>query len=246
MLRLVKERGIVNLPEQSEVALMPNPVEALWEIELLYGKHPAYSELTYGVCFRTRLEGNARKCYLVVELRERFDEFLRELNVFGVMEKAEFHKAIEYVKHLKINGIFRRVSNLLLEMEGAASADESYELFSMLEESILANPESFPTISSDEYKHGQSAGVILDTEQYISKYGENAVGVTTEALIDILGLEGNTRSTRLLEITRGWRETGLLLHVTRQARLQEPIKPCASSKDVRRFYILRVEGLKRG
>lgn len=246
MLKLVKERVVASVSEQLETAVMPNPVAALWDIELLYGKHPAYSELTYGVCFRTRLEGNAAKCYLVVELRERFDEFLRELNVFGAMEKAEFHKAVEYVKYLKINGIFRRVPNLLSVMEDAASADESYELFSMLEESILANPESFPAISSDEYRHGVSAGVILDTEQYISKYGECAVGVTTEALIDILELEGSTRSTRLLEITRGWKEAGLLLHVTRQARLQEPVKPCASSKDVRRFYIFRVEGLKRG
>ncbi|MFI8711976.1 hypothetical protein [Brevibacillus brevis] len=239
MLTLVKERGNVNTPSKE----MPNPVAALWEIELLYGKHPSYSELTYGVKFTTRLEGNASKCYLVVDLRERFDEFLRELNVFGSMEKAEFHKAIDYVKHLKINGIFKRVPNLLTVMEGAASADESFELFEMVVESVLSDPDAYPSISSDAFKSGESSGVILDTEQYVSKYGANAVGVTTEALFEILNLDGSTKSTRLLEITRGWLGQGLLLKQSRQARLQEPIKPNASTKEVKRFYILRIDGL---
>lgn len=77
----------------------------------------------------------------------------------------------------------------------------------------------------------------------MSKYGANAVGVTTEALFEILGLEGSTKNLRLLEIARGWREQGLLLKQSRQARLQEPVKPNLSSKDVKRFYIFRVAGL---
>jgi hypothetical protein len=238
MLMLVKEHSIVSAPNK-EI----NPVEALWVIDLLYGKHPGYSELTYGVCFTTRLEGNAQKCYLVVELRERFDEFLRELNVFGSMEKAEFHKVIDYVKHLKINGIFKRVPNLLTVMEGAASVDESFELFAMVEDGVLGNPDSFPTVTSDDYKHGESSGVILDTEQYLSKFGPSAVGITSEALFEILGLDGSTKTLRLLEIARGWREAGLLLKVTKQARLQESVKPNVSSKDVKRLYIFRINGL---
>lgn len=241
MLTLVKERSNAN-PNPKEVI---NPVADLWDIELIYGKHSDFSELTYGVRYTTRLEGNASKCYLVVELREKFEEVLKELNVFGAIEKAELHKSIDYIKYLKIKGVFTRVPNLSAAMEGAASADESLELFGMIEEAILNNTEAFPTISSDEYKHNDSLGVILDSEQYTIKYGANAVGITTEGLLEILGLEGNTKNVRLTEIARGWKEQGLLLHKTRQSRLQEPIKPQMSSKEVKRFYIFRVEGLER-
>ncbi|ETT56795.1 hypothetical protein C162_00245 [Paenibacillus sp. FSL R7-269] len=238
-LTIVKDRGVTTSDKQP----MANPVGDLWDIELFYGKHPNYTELTYSVNFMSLLEGRASKCFLVIELREQFDIFLRDLNVFGCMEKAEFHKAIDYVKYLKINGLFKRVPNLLSVMEGKASADESNELFSMVEDCILNNLEAFPTVSSDEYRPGECFGVILDTEQYVEKYGVNAVGVTSDALIEFLNLEGESKIIRLLEIARGWRDQELLLHFTKQARLQEPIKPNVTSKAVKRFYIFRVNGL---
>lgn len=239
MLQLVKERRIA----VERVSEMANPVEALWEIELLYGKHPSYTESTYAVKLTTKLEGGASKCFLVIDLRDRFDEFLRELNVFGSMEKAELHQTIDYVKHLKINGLFRRVPNLLTEMEGSADADESLELYHMVVDAVLSDPDAFPTVSSDAYKHGVSSGVILDSEQYVAKYGDNAVAITTEALMEILDLDGGTKSVRFTEITRGWREQGVLLKLSRQARLQEPVKPNISSKEVKRFYIFRIDEL---
>jgi hypothetical protein len=239
MLQIVKERkrAVVQVSE------MANPVAALWEIELLYGRHPSYTESTYAVKLTTKLEGGSSKCFLVIDLRTRFDEFLRDLNVFGSMEKAELHQTIDYVKHLKISGLFKRVPNLLVEMEGSAGADESLELFRMVEDAVLSDPESFPSVSLDAYKHGVSSGVILDTDQYIEKYGRDAVGITTEALMEILDLDGGTKSVRFTEITRGWREQSLLLKQSRQARLQEPIKPNISSKEVKRFYIFRIVGL---
>jgi hypothetical protein len=93
------------------------------------------------------------------------------------------------------------------------------------------------------YKHGVSSGVILDTEQYTAKYGEDAVGITTEALLEILNLDCSTKSVRFMEITRGWLEQGFLLKQSRQSRLQEPVKPNISSTDVKRFYIFRVDAL---
>ncbi|MCP1427476.1 hypothetical protein J3D43_005992 [Paenibacillus xylanexedens] len=39
---------------------MPKTVEALWKIELLYGKHPSYTERTYAVKLTTKLEGELR------------------------------------------------------------------------------------------------------------------------------------------------------------------------------------------
>lgn len=241
MLQLVKERSSAAASVQAKE--MANPVADLWEIELLYGKHPSYSENTYAVNFTTKLEGNASKCFLVIDLRDRFDEYLRDLNVFGVLEKSDFHRVIDYVKHLKINGIFRRVPNLLSVIEGSASTDDSLELFEMIVDAVLSDPDAFPTISSDEYKHGASSGIRLDTEQYVEKYGRNAVGITTEALLDILNLEGRTKSVRFMEITRGWREQGFLLKLSRQSRLQEPVKPNISSKEVKRFYIFRIDAL---
>lgn len=235
-------RGSVSIPSR-EVSPMANPVEALWSIELLYGKHPDYTELTYAVNFTTRLEVSASKCFLVIDLGEKFDEHLRDLNVFGAMEKAELHKVIDFVKYLKVNGIFTRVPNLLTAMEGSASTDESLELFEMMADAVLSDLDAYPSISSDSYRHGENSGVILDTEQCITKYGSNAVGVTTEALFEILGLEGRTKNLRLLEIARGWREQGLILKQSRQARLQEPVKPNFSSKEVKRFYIFRFDGL---
>jgi hypothetical protein len=150
MLKLVKERGNVSV-SSSEVSPMASPVEALWTIELLYGKHPDYTELTYAVNFTTRLAGNASKCFLVIDLRERFDEYLRDLNIFGSLEKSELHKVIDYVKYLKINGIFKSVPSLLTVMEGSASNDESQELFEMVSDAIVSDPDSFPSISSDAY-----------------------------------------------------------------------------------------------
>ncbi len=242
---LVKEKEGQVSANQNEVAgELLNPVAALWGIELLYGRHPLYTESTYAVNFMTKLEGGASKCYLVIDLRERFDEYLKELNVFGSMEKAEFHKAIEYVKQLKVKGIFRRVQNLLSVMEGSAGADESAELFALVVDAVLSDPDAYPLISSDNYKHGVSGGVILDIEPYLMKYGESAVGVTTEALLEILNLEeSGTRGARFMEIMRGWLESGHLLKRNRGPRLQEPIKPCVSSKEVRRFYVFRVENL---
>jgi len=35
---------------------------------------------------------------LVIDLKDKFDEFLRDFNVFGSMEKAELHQTIDYVK----------------------------------------------------------------------------------------------------------------------------------------------------
>lgn len=239
MLQVVKQRRGADV----QVSEMPNPVEALWHIELLYGKHPSYTESTYAVKLATKLEGGASKCFLVIDLRDRFDEFLRDLNVFGSMEKAELHQTIDYVKYLKINGLFRRVPNLLKEMEGSAGADESLEFFGMVADAVLSDPDAFPTVSSDAYKHGVSSGIILDTEQHVAKYGENAVGITTEALLDMLDLDGGIKGVRFTEITRGWREQGLLLKQSRQSRLQESVKPNISSKEVKRFYIFRIYGL---
>lgn len=241
MLQLVKDQKTheVGLPE------LPERISNLWTIELLYGKHPSYSESTYGVRFTTKLEGSASKCFLVIDLRDNFDSYLRELNVFGVMEKADLHKVIDYATQLKIKGIFHRVPNLLDVMEGAAENSEGYELFEVVSEAIINDLESFPAISSDQYKPGSSAGVILDTEQYVTKYGKNAVGITTEALLEILDLENSTRNVRLMEITRSWKELGLLLKLSKQSRLQEPVKPWISSKDVKRFYILKIDALEQ-
>lgn len=224
--------------------VMPNPVANQWQIDLIFGKHKDFSVNTYGVKFTTKLEGQASKCFLVIDLREKFDEFLKELNVFGCLEREEFHRAIDYVKYLKMNGIFQRVPNLLAEIEGTASQDESLELYETVVEAVIQDPDAFPTISSDDYKHGVSSGVILDTAQYLEKYGENVVGITTEALMEILGLEGSTKGIRFTEITRGWREAGYLLKLSRQPRLQEPVKPNINSKEVRRFYIFKMHQLE--
>ncbi|MFB9756930.1 hypothetical protein ACFFNY_35640 [Paenibacillus hodogayensis] len=43
---------------------------------------------------------------------------------------------------------------MLAEMEGSASMDESLELFEMVSDAVISDPDAFPTISSDAYKHG--------------------------------------------------------------------------------------------
>ncbi|MEK4274806.1 hypothetical protein [Paenibacillus sp. FSL R7-0026] len=63
----------------------------IWKASVLYGEY---------VCGKVNNEagGGASKCSLVIDLRDKFDEFLREFNVFGSMEKAELHQTIDYVK----------------------------------------------------------------------------------------------------------------------------------------------------
>ncbi|QSO50160.1 hypothetical protein JZ785_14395 [Alicyclobacillus curvatus] len=240
MLHLVKENIHTDSKKTSEIV---NPVATLWDIELFYGKHPNYTECTYSVNFTTKLEGHASRCYLVIDLREHFDEYLRELNVFGSIEKSELHKTIEYIKQLKINGIFKRVPNLLSVMEGKAGSDESLELFELVMEAVQSDPDAFPSVSSNLYKHRVSSGVVLDTDQYITKYGHGALAITTEALLEILNLdEGSTKSIRFMEITRGFLANGYLLKRNRGPRLQEPIRPNLYSKEVKRFYVFKGDG----
>jgi hypothetical protein len=237
MLRIVKQPKELIDSQSKEIV---NPVAALWEIELLFGKHPDYTENTYAVNFTTKLEGNASKCFLVIDLRDRFDEYVRSLNVFGSIEKNEFHKVIDYVSQLKVNGIFRRVPDLLTVMEGSASSSESQALYELVVEAVQSDPEAYPTISSNLYQHGVSAGVILDTEQYVAKYGQS-VGITTEALLEIVNVDAITKSTRFLEIIRGWQASGILLKKSKSPRLQEQIKPRLDSKEVKRFYIFQMD-----
>ncbi|MGO4498601.1 hypothetical protein AB4114_22230 [Paenibacillus sp. 2RAB27] len=222
-----------------------NPVAELWNIELLYGKHPAYSHATYAASFTTRLAGGASCCFLVIELRDRFEEFLHDLNVFGVMERADFMKVVDYIKMLKIKGIFREVPDLLQAINGeGADSSESLELFELVAESILNEIESYPTVTSDEYKNS-SPGIILDTDSYRNKYGAYVAGVTTETLYEILGLENNHQNAkRLQEIVRTWAKMGKLIKKSSQNRLQEAIRPNINSKEVKRFYLLKVDGLE--
>jgi hypothetical protein len=237
MLRIVKQpKEMIDSQPQDIV----NPVEALWDIELLYGKHPDYSKLTYAVNFITKLEGHDAQCFLLIDLRDRFEEYLRELNVFGSMEKNEFHKVIDYVTQLKNRGLFRRVPNLVSVIEGSASSLESQELYELVGEAVQNDPEAYPTVSSNWYQHGVHAGVILDTEQYVTKYGQ-AIGITTEALLEIVNVDAATKNTRFLEIIRGWQESGVLLKKSKSPRLQEQIKPREDAKEVKRFYVFRME-----
>lgn len=221
-----------------------NPVADLWEIELLYGRHNNFSELTYAAEFKTKLVGGASRCFLVIEMRERFEEFLYDLNVFGVMERSMFLKAIDYVIQLKIRGIYREVPDLLIAINGQADNSESQVLYEHVTASILSDIESYPTISSNQYRSGSNPGVILDIDQYTVKYGSEVVGVSSETLYEILGFEPSSRNAkRIQEITRSWHRQGYLVKKSPQPRLQEAIRPNADSKDVKRFYLFKIEGV---
>jgi len=227
-------------PNQAPKA--PPSLERLWTIELLYGKHSAYSQLTYAAKFTTKLVGGASATYLVIELRERFEEILRELNVFGVLERADLLKAIDYITELKIHGVFREVANLEDELETEAG-DESHELFELIATNILSELDLYPLASSDSFTSA-SPGVILDTENYRQKYGADVVGITSDTLLDILGLENNHQNAkRLQEILRSFARLGYLVKRSGQNRLQEQIRPNANDKAVKRLYLLRIPGL---
>lgn len=235
---------VVPTPESAPTPSAPrNPVEDLWQLTLLYGRHPAYSHATYAVQFKTKLVGGASSTFLVIELRERFEEILVELNVFGVMERASLMKAIDYVTQLKIKGIFTEVPQLLDAIQQDAEGDESQELYRLVRENVLDEIEHYPLATTDDYT-AASPGVILNSAGYSQKFGRDVVALNSESLYDILGLEMNHHNAkRLQEIARAWSRSGYLIKRSGQSRLQEQIRPKANSNEVKRFYLLKIEGL---
>lgn len=189
---------------------------------------------------QTKLVGGASRCYLVIDLVEDFDRILRELSVFGAIERTELLRVIAYAKQLKIRGVYRPVPDLMPFIDGRSDGGEGQELCRLVVDYIVENPSLFPTVSSGLYSATQSLGVVLDTESYIRKFGESVVGVTSEALYEILELESGN-SKRLVEITRSWQQAGWLVKRSNQSRLQEAIRPIADVAEVRRFYLLRTD-----
>ncbi|SFL20867.1 hypothetical protein SAMN03159341_10416 [Paenibacillus sp. 1_12] len=219
-----------------------NPAEH-FDIKLLYGRHPAYSKSTYAVQFTSRLEGRDSSCYLEVELREKFEEHLKELCVFGEISRTELLKVADYVKQLKIQGVFERVPDLLQAIEGQADISESQELYDLAVESIVEDLAAYPTVTSDHYRHGVSSGVILDSDPLRRRFGSEVVGITTESVYEIIGLEPSPQNkVRLQEVIKAWYSMGYIIKRSKD-RWQEAFRPNESIKDAKRFYLLKVEGL---
>lgn len=212
-----------------------NPVSDLWDIRLLYGKHQRFSKPTYAVYFQTKLFGEDHCTILHIDLLENEKKALRELNVFGHMSESSFIQVLDYIIFLKVSGNFEQVDDLTAYSEDRASVAESFELFERVRDSILDDLDAFPLLSSEEYNPQSCSGVLLDTEQYVSRYGEGAVGVSPEFLVDLLDLS----HTRVVEVARRWREQGWLLKSNRETRLQEAIK-LSISTNIKRFYVLKI------
>ncbi|XID95442.1 hypothetical protein ACF3MZ_13395 [Paenibacillaceae bacterium WGS1546] len=246
-MNVVAKRSFEVVPTPESTAPIPsaprNPVEDLWHITLLYGKHPSYSKLTYAVRFQTKLIGGDSSTYLFIELTDRFEEILSDLNVYGVMSRNQLMKTIDYVTQLKIKGIFTEVSQLLDAIQQDAEGDESHELFQTVASTVIDEVELYPMVTSDDYTNA-SPGVILNSNGYIQKFGRDVVALSSETLYDLLGLENNHQNAkRLQEIARAWSRSGYLIKRNGQSRLQEQVRPKASSNEVKRFYLLKIEGL---
>jgi len=231
---------VLESKQEAKSADLINPVEALWNIELLYGKTYQYSELTYGLYMQTKLVGAAARCYLVIDLVEDFDRILRELNIFGAIERTELMRVIDYAKQLKIKGVYRPVPDLMPFIDGQSDGSEGQEFYRLVVDYIQENDSLFPTVSSGLYSTTQSLGVVLDTENYVRKFGESVVGVSSEALYEILELE-SVNSKRLIEITRSWQQAGWLVKKNGQSRLQEAIRPVQDEATVKRFYLIKLD-----
>ena len=224
-----------------------NPVQGLWVLALLLGSIPGRNTKIYAVRFTSTLAGNYSRTSLEVDLYEKPKEELRELNFIGVMERRVFTQVLEYVKFLKLNGIFESVDSLLPYLDPDAGEMESQKLYEELEDAIFSDLDMFPTVSSGMYERGVSDGVILDTQEYITKYelrdGAGAVAVTTEFVKDILGLE-ETRGIRYLETTRSWLKNGYLLKRDKGKRLQDVVYHGPDRDKKQRFFIIWIPELQ--
>lgn len=226
----------------SREAELVNPVESLWSITLHYGRFFAYSQNSYSIQFKSKLIGEDSKSYLFVDLEEDFDRILKELNVFGVMTRADLLRSIDYATQLKIRGEFVAVPDLLPFIQGQAKDSESAELYARVVDFVSENSELFPTVSGGEYNETRSLGVLLDTDSYVRKFGESVVGVSTEGLYEALELD-SSNSKRLVEITRTWHQTGYLVKKSNQSRLQEAVRPIVDVAMVKRFYLIKLNVL---
>jgi hypothetical protein len=235
---------VVPTPETAPTPNAPkNPVEELWKINLLYGKHPSYTKKTYAVRFQSLLIGGDSSTYLFIELTDRFEEILSDLNIFGVLSRNMLMKTIDYVTQLKIKGIFTEVAQLLEAIHQDAENDESHELFQTVASTILDEFELYPLAITDDYTNA-SPGVILNSAGYMQKFGRDVVALSSESLFDLLSLENNYQNgKRLLEIMRSWQRFGYLIKRNGQSRLQEQIRPRATGKEVKRMYLLKIEGV---
>jgi len=233
---------VIKPKEQPSTSELINPVSSLWSVELLYGKHPNFSEKTYAVRLTTKLIGGAARCYLVLDLDDNIDAYVRELNVFGHITRADYYRLLSYVHDLKINGVFTQVENLLDYINGITDQDEGNAYYDIVADAVCSDIERFPTISSDSYVHGESPGVRMDTEFYHAKY-DTPIAVSSEYLYDVFQLEGTNKGNRLLEIARSWRDANLLQVKNKTGRLQEEVKPNPNSKVVKRLYIFSLKAL---
>lgn len=230
-------------PKRGRAKEVHNPVSDLWNVTLYYGKHPDFTPLTYAVRFQTKLIGGASNTYLVLGLNERIHEILTELNVYGVITRSELSKTIDYVNELKAQGIYTEVPRLMDVMNNDAESDESRELHQQVCDCVWDDIERYPLATTDDFTE-RSPGVLLNSEKYIQKFGRDVVALTSESLFDMLGLEMDSQNAkRLQEIARAWHRLGLLIKHNRQDRLQEQIRPRVSSKDTKRLYLLKFEGL---
>lgn len=237
----------MNVSNSAVETKLNNPVEQFWNITLLYGKHWKFTKNTYAVMFKSKLGDHDSECFLFVDLLEHQDKCLMELNAIGSMDQGEFHSAIDYVKQLKMNDTFHRVPNLQLVMDGTASADESREVYQLVLDVVQNDPGAFPTINSGEYDSKVSLGVILDTQQYMKKYGAKTVGVTTKTLLDILDMEnGEQRTKRYKDIMHGLLDKGYMLQTSLdKKRFQDPVKPTSKAKQAKRFCIFKLDGVAK-
>jgi len=225
----------------------PSSLQRLWIIILLFGSYPGWNTKIYAVRFISKLAGNYSKTFLEIELREKSKDTIRVLNSFGVMDQVIFQLALNQVKSLKLNGIFDSVDSLLPYLDPDEGEIEAQRLYEQLVNECLSTAEMFPTISSGEYKRGESDGVILDTPQYVAKYGlrdgVGAIGVTTEFVKDILGIE-QTRGADYQQVTGTWLKQGHLLKRDKGARCQDSVQPCPDREDKQRFIVLRIPDLQ--
>jgi hypothetical protein len=227
---------------------LQNPVQELWQLVALYGYLSELKIATYAVMFVSKLGDKNSITFLVEDLIEKKADVLKELNRIGVMEQRMYKPVLDYVKQLKMAEIYERVPSLDAYLSQDAREREAIEMYQSIVDAIEEEPDQFPTISSGHFELNISDGVILDTEDYISKYGlrngVGAVAVTTELVKEILMTE-ETRGVRFLEITRTWLQQGYLLKREKGRRVQEWVSPWPDRSDERfRFYIFRIDDLQ--
>jgi hypothetical protein len=134
-------------------------------------------------------------------------------------------------------------------LSSTLGTNSALKRFQSLEQAMIAEPEYFASMQLQYYDANKHHGILLDTPQLKRKYGDHAVGVHRELLINLFcggeddSVNRQANNPTLNLILDGWKKANKLIKRTEEKRLNEKITGLNENNKFDRFYVVKSEKL---